>query len=314
MHTEFLRTLNYYGAYNAIMLKDGMLKLLFVVNPISGGNENVNWKEGIQTFYKDSQHNLKIILLNGIDDEISLKETITSFEPDKVIAVGGDGTIKLVAEQLIHSKIVLGILPAGSANGLATELGIPAKPEEALRIIEQGVIRKIDVIEINNQEICIHLSDLGLNALLIKYFEEDQQRGMWGYARMVLKVLMTKQIIKCKIRSQEKTIIRSAFMIVFANARTYGTGAVINPDGDLSDGKFEVVIVRKLSFWELLKMLIPHKAFDPKKIEILQTKEINISTKRKTHFQVDGEFRGKVNEVNARILPKVLNIILPPKS
>jgi diacylglycerol kinase family enzyme len=100
-------------------------------------------------------------------------------------------------------------------------------------------------------------------------------------------------------------------MVVIANAQTYGTGAIINPEGKLNDGLFEVVVIRKLNLIELLKMLITHKPFHPNRIEVFQTKAVEMSLKRKAYFQVDGEFRGKTICVRARILPQILNVILP---
>jgi diacylglycerol kinase family enzyme len=101
-------------------------------------------------------------------------------------------------------------------------------------------------------------------------------------------------------------------MIVLANARMYGTGAVINPDGDLSDGQFEVVIFRRLNVWEILKLFWLYKPFDPQKIEILPATSVTIDTHRKAYFQVDGEYRGQVTQLKATIKPGALTMIVPP--
>jgi diacylglycerol kinase (ATP) len=98
---------------------------------------------------------------------------------------------------------------------------------------------------------------------------------------------------------------------VLANARTYGTGAVINPEGKLDDGLFEIVVVRKLNFFELLKMLITHKPFDPDKIEVFTTSKLEVSVINKAYFQIDGEYRGKIKGLVAEILPGSLHVILP---
>jgi diacylglycerol kinase family enzyme len=101
-------------------------------------------------------------------------------------------------------------------------------------------------------------------------------------------------------------------MVVLANASKYGTGAVINPKGDLYDGLFEVVIIRQLGIATLLKVwFFRPQSFDPKKIEVIQAKAVHIETHRKVDFQVDGEYKGKVHHVHAEIMPGVLNIILP---
>ena len=293
------------------MQKDEPQKILFVVNPVSGGKEKQDWEASIRDFFKALPHSIEIYLLTGSNDSVSIKHHIDRIQPQKVVAVGGDGTVKQVAEIIAKKQIVLGILPAGSANGMAKELNIPLIKEEALDVIVNGREECIDVIQINQEEICIHLSDMGLNAMLVKYFEESSTRGMWSYTKGVFKMLWNKQKIHATIVIDDGKIHRKAFMIVLANASKYGTGATINPDGKLNDGRFEVVVVRRLNFWELLKLLISHKPFDADKVEIFSTTKLELTTLKKSYFQVDGEYRGRTKNINAHILPKCLKIMLP---
>ncbi len=295
------------------MQKDEPQKILFVINPVSGGKEKQDWEASIREFFKKLPHSIEFYLLTGKDDGVSIKHHIERIQPKKVVAVGGDGTVKLVAEIIREKTTVLGILPAGSANGMAKELNIPLVKEEALNVIVEGNEECIDVIQINKEEICIHLSDMGLNAMLVKYFEESSKRGMWGYTKGVFKMLWNKQKIHATILIDGEKVHRKAFMIVLANASKYGTGATINPDGKLNDGRFEVVVVRKLNFWELLKLLISHKPFDADKVEIFSTTSVELTTLKKSHFQVDGEYRGRTKYINASIMPNCLKIMLPPE-
>jgi diacylglycerol kinase (ATP) len=287
------------------------LKILFVINPVSGGKEKHDWEASIRDFFKDKPHTIDFYLLTGTNDKTSIQHHIDTVKPSRVVAVGGDGTIKMLADILKETQMALGILPAGSANGMAKELKIPSVTEEALNIIIDGESKKLDLVKINEEEICFHLSDVGLNALLIKHFEGSKKRGMWGYGKMVLKALWKKTLMYVTIKTDSAEIKRKAFMVVIANAQTYGTGAIINPEGRLDDGLFEIVIVRKLHLFELLKMLITHKPFHRKRIEVFQTKNVELHLKRKAYFQVDGEYLGKTICVKARILPQILNVILP---
>src|ERR1700750_445795 len=91
-------------------------KLLFVINPVSGSRK-INWEAGIREYFSNSSHILEVIIVGTGNDGMKIYEKIKSWQPDKVIAVGGDGTIKLVAEQLLNTNIPLGIIPGGSANG-----------------------------------------------------------------------------------------------------------------------------------------------------------------------------------------------------
>ncbi len=286
------------------------LKILFVLNPISGGKKKIDWEKAIREYFKNLPDKIEIYVLTGKDDTGSLQYWIDKLQLTRVVAVGGDGTVSLLAKQLQGTHLVLGILPAGSANGMAKELGIPESPKQALDIIVNGKIKQCDLIKINDDEISLHLSDFGLNARLIKYFDETKLRGMWGYARMVVKVLWRKKLMTALVEGDNINLETNAYMIVIANARKYGTGAVINPEGNLSDGLFEIIILRKFPVLELCKMLFSYKKFNPKKVEIFQAKNATITLKRKTHFQVDGEYKGKINKVVASIMASQLNILV----
>ena len=295
------------------MTTDQGLKILFVINPISGTKTKIAWEPAIRKYFTNLQHNFDFFLLDGKDDATSLKYWIEKLQPERVIAVGGDGTVSLVAEKLLGTNIAMGILPAGSANGMAKELDIPVEVDGALEIILNGEIKSCDAIRINDKEISLHLSDLGVNAQLVKYFEQGNLRGKLGYALKVFKVLWRKKLMDVTIKTNNEEIKRRAFMVVIANASKYGTGALINPEGNLSDGLFEIVVVRRLNFISVLKMFLKFKRFNPKKVELFQAESAVITTAKKTHFQVDGEYLGKIDKVKATIIKSQLKLILPRK-
>lgn len=286
-------------------------KILFILNPKSGSKEEPDFQEVIQKYFKQLSYQIDFFILTGEDDGSSIHDAIKKISPQKVVAVGGDGTISLVAQQLSGSAIPLGILAAGSANGMAAQLNIPIDATKALDIIINGKEKKCDLIKINETDFSIHLSDLGLNARLVKYFDKSAVRGMWGYARMLLKILIEGKPVNSHIIADNLDINIPAYMIVIANATKYGTGAVINPEGSINDGKFELVVVRQISLIEFIKMFLSKTPFNPKRVEIFQTTKAKITTKRKTHFQVDGEYIGKLDKVTAEIIPSALNLIVP---
>lgn len=289
---------------------DQVLKFLFVINPVSGGKTKQNLEASIHDFFRPLHHQVEFFLMDGKNDAASLTHWIDSWKPDRVVAVGGDGTVSVVAKKLMGTDVPMGILPAGSANGMARELDI-AGIEKALDIIVNGEVKKADLIRINQDHFCLHLSDIGLNAQLIKHFEEKNIRGFMGYGTALFKTLWKKERMQVTIETKNREIKREALMVVLANATKYGTGAVINPNGDLYDGLFEVVIVKKLAVGQLLKMLFRAKRFNPKNVEVFHTRHVTIETKHKVHFQVDGEYLGKLDKLNACIEPGHLNLLLP---
>lgn len=286
------------------------MKYLFVINPISGGREKGEYETAIRKYFEPLPHSVEFFLLDGKNDAQQLTAKLIKLRPDKVIAVGGDGTVTLVAQHVLDTGIPMGIIPAGSANGMARELAIPVSVTGALDVIEHGQVKQSDVININNN-ICLHLSDIGLNARLIKYFEEGNSRGKLGYAKVALKALWRRNYMQLVISVHGKQLRRNAFMVVLANASKYGTGAVINPEGSLYDGLFEVVIIRKLPIIELFKIWFNPKPFNPENIEVLKAESVTIKTAHRVHFQVDGEYLGKVKTVTAEILKGQLHLLLP---
>ncbi|MGM9476868.1 diacylglycerol/lipid kinase family protein [Pedobacter sp. GSP4] len=285
------------------------MKLLFIINPGSGSHD-INLKEVINAHFKAKDTTIDLFELPEDCSLDKIKEKIAKAKADRVVAVGGDGTLKLVAECLLNTKTPIGIVPAGSANGMAKELGIPTAIEEALAILEEGSLQKIHVVKLNN-EICIHLSDLGFNAYLVKKFDTLPQRGMWGYAKATWHALWNHKRMEVQLKLQNETVTSKAAMVAIANATMYGSGLKINPNGKLDDELFEVVLVKDYSYLEILKIWITKLPFNPKKIEVFQTAEVKVSSKHKAHFQVDGEYIGRVNTVTASIIPAAITVVLP---
>lgn len=291
------------------MTPKNSLKILFIINPLAGSH-TIDWVAEITRYFKLSHHVIQWHHLTSLCTTETIKQRIKLLEPHQVVAVGGDGTVKLVAECVIHTNILLGILPAGSANGLAKELGIPADPQKAIDVLVTGYPKKIHLTLINNQ-LCIHLSDIGLNAYAMKKFKTQHGRGMWGYFIAALKVLLQNPSMQIKMQIAGKTIQLKAEMIVIANATSYGTGAVINPIGQLDDKMFEVIVIKTISFREIFKMVFSHATYDPDKTEVFQTNALSMRSAKKVHFQIDGEYLGKVKAVNAVLVPDALQIICP---
>jgi len=291
------------------MNPETVLHLLFIVNPGSG-SDDTDFKSLITDFFKSQQHTIEIFELPGKCNLDQIKSVIKKAKPDRVIAVGGDGTLKLVAECLQGTKIPIGIIPAGSANGMARELGIPLSINEALGVAVNGQPQEIHAVLIND-ELCIHLSDIGFNAYVVKKFDDLPQRGMLGYAKATWKALWSHHKMEVEFYIDHEKIISEAAMVVIANATMYGTGVKINPQGKLDDDVFEVILIKKYSFMEILKIRFTDLPFNPEKIELFQTQKVKIKTRHKTHFQIDGEYKGKVNQIDAELLPAAITVIIP---
>ncbi|WP_286746446.1 diacylglycerol kinase family protein [Roseivirga sp. UBA1976] len=287
-----------------------MNKILFVINPISGDKDKTEYIKQIDEWAEGLELSIEKWETTGEADEEKLNQCIEAFVPDTVVAVGGDGTVMLCAKVLIDKGISLGILPAGSANGMATDIGFPEVLPDALDLILNGRTIAADMLLFNGKDYGLHISDVGLNAGLVKEFEEGERRGFLGYAKGVTSQLLNLEKFEATLKIGDKTVVEEGHMVAFANARRYGTGAVLNTIGKLDDGIFEVYVLRSLSIPGLAGQFFEHIDDAASYCEVYQASKVKVTLNEPRFFQIDGELMGETKEVSVEVVPGCLKLIV----
>lgn len=287
-------------------------KVLFIVNQKAGQNNRINLRECFVG--KEGEYEYHIHLLEK-DPLKEIEKAIAQFQPEIIAAAGGDGTINLVARLIRNTDIKLLIIPMGSANGMAKEFDMPESLEDCIKLIETGRTVAIDLLKIN-QEISIHLADVGLNAKIVKRFQLDKKRGMLTYAKYLFNEVffIKKRTFMLYMKNETRKI--KAVSITFANATKYGTGAVINPDGKLNDGLFEICIVKPFPKVHLLSIAIKmfrNRLKYSEYFETIHCTKAKLIAMSSTLLQVDGEVIGRVKEINMECLPGAVQMIIPDR-
>ena len=284
---------------------------MLVVNPISGGVDKEMILQTAIDMSKNDDFDLRLHYTTGENDMEDIRALVENVKPERVIVAGGDGTITMIAEAIQGLDTILGIIPAGSANGLSVDFGIPTSLPEAFAVALGENSQLIDAVSINN-EISLHLSDIGLNALLIKNYESGEGRGKIGYMREVMKTLSEHQNFDVRITTSDGVIESNVIIVIIANARKYGTGVSINPNGNMSDGFFELVIATKLDFIETAKVLAGVTDYNPEIMQIVSVKSALIEClDRDVHFQIDGEYKGELASFQVNIIPEFVKVAVP---
>ncbi|WP_431244177.1 diacylglycerol/lipid kinase family protein [Flavobacterium sp. P21] len=285
--------------------------ILFVVNPISGDLDKSSLIETVEEFASVNYFNLEVYETSGNNDLSKIQSIYNAFVPERIVVAGGDGTIKMVAEAVEDYDVVLGILPAGSANGLSVDLNLPAQIDENLKIAFMNHYIEMDMICINGKK-SIHLSDLGLNANLVKNYEQSDVRGFWGYALQAFTTLTeSEEPFVATISANNEIVEHTARMIVIANSQKYGTGVIINPNGAMNDGKFELVVLKNLDLLLIGKIITGNMPIDSDDIVIISTDKASIKTDYPVNFQIDGEYCGAQTDLDIHILHKQMKIAVP---
>ena len=284
------------------------MKLLFVVNPISGGKDKQIFLQNAEAFCH--KYGIEFIYFNttGQNDIENLKLELQNLQPDRVVSIGGDGTTLMTALALQNSSIPFGIIPMGSANGMAKELNVPNDPMLAFQdMILSQIIVPLDVIKVND-DYTMHLGDVGINAAMVENFAKERSRGWAAYAKHFFDAMKNASLFDVTIEFDDKTFHHKAYSVLIANTRMYGTGAIINPQGNPHDGIFEIVVLTKRDWSGVINLGLT--AFDPRALEafkdyteIYSTKSAIIKFDTPKMLQLDGEVIGECESIKAEIIP-----------
>jgi len=287
-------------------------KCLLVVNPISGGNDKAELVSAVEAFAKEQNVELIVFETTGEDDEEVISELCEKNKAERVLVAGGDGTIKMVAEAIGHHNVIIGVLPAGSANGLSVDLELSNDLQENLVIAFGDKYMDMDMVCINDKK-SLHLSDIGVNAELIHNYENGTIRGKLGYMLQAINTLTDLDTpFNAVIEANGDIIETEARMVVIANTQRYGTGVTINPIGVMDDGKFEIVILKSLDVFLIGKILAGNMPVDSAEhIEIISTDKAVITTNKPVSFQIDGESCGMEQKLIVNILHRQMRVAIP---
>lgn len=285
--------------------------LLFIVNPISGDTDKTEIIQKVKAKAEEENYDLHLYKTTGDRDQEKVSAFLKKQRPSRIIVTGGDGTISMIAETILDLNIPMAIIPAGSANGLAVDFDLPAQLNQQVDLAFENTILAIDVLFINDT-FALHISDLGINAELIRNYEESGIRGKFGYFLQSIPTLFQSGYpYHFKIKTKDNTYETSGALLAIANAGKFGTGATINPHGKINDGLFEIIIFKNLNLFEILKTIRENPNLSPKFTEFISTDYAEISSENRIPFQIDGEFQEEIKNVSVRIEKQKLKVVVP---
>jgi len=289
------------------------MKILIVVNPISGDIDKEPFLREAEQICHKYGIEYKIYKTTGKDDGALLRALILDFVPNKVASVGGDGTVLFVAKVLLDLSIPMGIVPLGSANGMAKELYVNPNPIKAFyEIIISNIVGNLDMVLVNDQYYSIHIGDVGLNANIVKAYDADDRRGMLTYAKYFLEEIQKIEPFDVSVLANGELIKGRGVMVGICNSRKYGTGVPLNNTGNPMDGLFEIVILKNMDLKVLLKAGL--SAFNESFIDsqdsmVISAKEAEIIFDKHRLLQLDGEVIGEFEKLKVDILKGAVKLI-----
>ena len=234
-----------------------------------------------------------------------------------VVAWGGDGTINEVGRALVGTGVPMGIVPAGSGNGLARALGLPLEASSALSCALDGDDRTVDAGEIGGR-LFFNVAGVGLDAHVAWLFDTmaARGRGLAGYVRVTAQTLWRYEAADYQIEADGRHLAHRAVIVACANGPQYGNGATIAPGASPSDGWLDMVVVGPASplvnAWRARRLFDGTLDRDPRVLR-LRAREIGLRSGGPMRFHVDGEPCEPEDELAVRIHPGVLTVRTGPQ-
>lgn len=291
-----------------------MKKALVIINPIAGSGTGLHLLGLAQNSPLASGVELELQVTQGPGHAAQLADDALARGFDTLVAAGGDGTVNEVASRLVHTTARLGIIPLGSGNGLARQLGWSDKPDLAMKQLLHSDTQKIDTLSLNGR-FGVNVSGLGLDGYVAWRFNHEGHRGLSNYTRIALQEFFRYPSVQYTIRcGRQDEFTRNAHMCVIANSPEFGNKALIAPRALLSDGLMDIVFVRRPPLHRLpgiMLRLFRGNLKDNAWVETHQTNHISIKTDRPVHLHIDGESLPPTETLEVRVLPGSLLIAKP---
>jgi diacylglycerol kinase (ATP) len=266
-------------------------KILFIVNRKAGTDREKRLENIIRRYLTPKAFSVGVTFLEYLGHGKVLAQEAVANGVDTVVAVGGDGSINEIAQGLIGSQTALGIIPLGSGNGLARALKIPLKVQYALEVIANGRRKPMDV-GFANEHLFLSNAGVGFDALVADKFRHTKQRGLSGYAKLVVNSFSKYKGVEYAINIDGKEQRAKAFLLTVANGNQFGYEFKLAPNANVFDGELDLCLVPPVNLFGLVPVVLYSLLGTIDKTRFMRHsmgKEIVVKSPELQYLQVDGD-------------------------
>lgn len=293
-----------------------MKRLTLIINPISGTLSKQGVERWVPRRLEKMGFEVKVVHTEHPGHATDLAREAARRGDYGVLACGGDGTVNEVAAGLINTNTALGILPAGSGNGLARHIGIPVDIQHSLKIIGEDNPEMCDYGSVNGHPFFCTFG-MGFDAAVSERFAKKGRRGLNSYISSALDEFIKFHPQTYTIETADRVLTDRAFLVVVANASQYGNNAFIAPAASIQDGMLDVTIVHDGNIldnvWTGIEMLAGSIG-NHGKIQTFRTNSLSVRRSGPTIAHIDGDPTNLPSSLDIRCHPKSIKIFVPRKT
>ena len=232
---------------------------------------------------------------------------------EKIVAAGGDGTINEIVNGIAGQNVTLGLIPVGTMNVFATELGLPANDlRRCWDIIQENRTRPVDLPSANGKHF-VQLAGVGLDAQVVKETSRAFKRNFGPLSYMISAAqIASRQPPRLRIESENAVTQEGSFVLV-GNGRLYGGRFPFFKQAVIDDGLLDVIVFKRLNYFEIIRYLqnvVFTRQITAPEVEYFQTSRLRVSSEENVPVETDGELVGSC-PVEFRIQKGGLRVLTP---
>ncbi|WP_157947621.1 diacylglycerol/lipid kinase family protein [Abditibacterium utsteinense] len=298
------------------------MRTAIILNPAAGRGRGAQMRARIEQHFGEFRPGAQIFETTRPGVATELARRATTVKAELVIAAGGDGTLGEVLNGMIGTHAKLGILPLGTGNDFARCLGIGTNLETAFEVLKAGNFRAVDVGKIEVAGQCryfLNVAGAGFDSRVAARINAHRPRvlsklsGTGAYLVACLAEMRRFPIAEMRLELDGKKVGSRAVLCAIANASSYGGGMLVAPEADLSDGQFEVCLIKALSRGAFLRAfpgVFAGKHIHHPRVEMFRAAKVRLECEPPLPVLIDGEIVGETPAL-FEILPRAIEVIAP---
>jgi diacylglycerol kinase (ATP) len=291
------------------------MKIVIIANPVSGGGRSYRRIRDYVRSFKHPEWDVEIVDTHSPEHAGMLAQESMQNPPDLLGICGGDGTINEVASRVPRPACPVALIPAGTANVVARELGIPLSPVRALQVaLKMRAVRRVDLGSLNGgSRRFLFVAGIGFDAYVVANVRPNLKKklGMIAYATAIVSCLRNYSFPAFEVIVEDKTFAATSCLV--CNAKSYGGGLLFCPDADMSDGMLDVLILKGNRRVALAAFLLQAWCGKPTNLDWicrLRARSLRIEGGTGALVQADGELAGSP-PIKISLTDAVFPLVIP---
>ncbi|MDQ2824044.1 MAG: diacylglycerol kinase family lipid kinase [Verrucomicrobiota bacterium] len=286
-----------------------MNSTVVILNPAAHGERAKRWRRRVETLARGCT----VCATSGPGEAETIARHAAAEGFTKIVAAGGDGTINEVVNGLASSAATLGLLPIGTVNVFAMELGLPSHNLDLCwQIIEGDNTRLVDLPSAN-EKYFVQLAGVGLDAQVVKETSATLKRNFGPLSYLISAAqIAARQPPRLFIESEIGSVKEGSFVLV-GNGRRYGGPFPFFKHARIDDGLLDVVVFKQLGYFEIIKYLQDvffRSEIRLPEVEYSQTRYLRVTSDEEVPVELDGELVGNC-PVEFQVRERMLRVLAP---